>query len=132
MSAADLTQAVDLLIGRVGHWTPARWSASASVGRKAPGPRERSERQELSLAGQTRGDLLHGLVRLLADLAADAEHEPRREVPRLDNDLALVDQLRVVAADLAAAGDPDVLARASAEVTAVRARLSAGRVSSPG
>ena len=44
------------------------------------------------------------LVQQLADLAADAEGEPPRAVPRLDNDLALPDQLRVVAADLLAAG----------------------------
>ena len=58
----------------------------------------------------SRADLVHRLVQEIANLAADAEGEPRRAVPRLDNDLALPDQLRVVAADLVAAGPPDASA----------------------
>ena len=48
----------------------------------------------------------------MADATADAEGAPRRAVPRLDNDLALPDQLRVVTADALAAGAtrPDLLA----------------------
>ena len=69
-------------------------------------------------------DLVHRLVQEVANLAADAEGQPRRTVPQLDNDLALPDQLRVVAADLVAAGaDDEVLARAAAEVTATRGVL---------
>jgi hypothetical protein len=95
MSADELTVAVRRLVRQVSHWTPSRWAASsASVVR--------------------RGDAVHGLVQWLADQAADAEREPRRQVPRLDNDLALPDQLRVVAADLVSAGTDDETIRAAA------------------
>jgi hypothetical protein len=43
---------------------------------------------------------MFGLVQRLADLGADAEGRAHRPVPRLDNDLALVDQLRVMVLDL--------------------------------
>ncbi|MFG1868902.1 hypothetical protein [Micromonospora arborensis] len=106
MSAAELDQAVQLLVRQVGHWQPPRWAAVATIG------------------NVSRADLVHRLVQEIANLAADAEGEPRRVVPRLDNDLALPDQLRVVAADLVAA-DPEgeTLARAAAEVTATRSAL---------
>ncbi|MFD6754028.1 hypothetical protein [Micromonospora gifhornensis] len=97
---------MELLVRQVGHWQQGRWSVVASAG-------------EVS-----RADLVYRLVQDIADLAADAEEQPRRPVPRLDNDLALADQLRVVAADLLAAGPSDeVLARATAEVAATRAAL---------
>ena len=80
--AAEFRSAVTRLVHRVSHWTPPRWAASG------------------------RADVVHGLVQRLADLAADAEGEPRRAVPRLESDLALPDQLRVVAADLLAASGP--------------------------
>ncbi|MFG2047085.1 hypothetical protein ACGFIW_06610 [Micromonospora sp. NPDC048935] len=106
MSAAELDQAVRLLVGQVGHWQQRRWAAVATTG------------------NVPRADLVHRLVQEVANLAADAEGQPRRVVPRLDNDLALPDQLRVVAADLMAAGaDDEVLARAAAEVTATRGVL---------
>jgi hypothetical protein len=81
--ADELEASVRKLVGQVAHWTPPRWAAS---GRSA---------------------LVQGLVQQLADRAADAEGGPRRPVPRLDNDLALPDQLRVVAADLIRAGGAD-------------------------
>ncbi|WP_433129602.1 hypothetical protein ACQPWW_05075 [Micromonospora sp. CA-240977] len=106
MSAAELDKAVTLLVRQVGHWEQPRWAAVATTG------------------NVPRADLVHRLVQELANLAADAEGEPRRTVPRLDNDLALPDQLRVVTADLRAAGAADeVLARAAAEVTATRSAL---------
>ena len=106
MSADELSRAVDLLVAQVAHWMAPRWAASATVGNVA------------------RSDLLHRLVQRIANLAADAEGEPRRTVPRLDNDLVLPDQLRVVAADLLAAGPPaSVLADAAAEVVATRRAL---------
>jgi hypothetical protein len=106
MSAEDLRRAVDLLVGQVGHWTPPRWAASGADG------------------ATPRGDLVHLLVQQIADRCADAEGEPRRPVPRLENDLALPDQLRVVAADLAAA-DPgaEVLAEAAVRVRTTRQAL---------
>jgi hypothetical protein len=95
MSNADeLTAAVRRLVRQVSHWTPSRWAAS-------------------SASGVRRADAVHGLVQWLADQAADAEREPRRPVPRLDNDLALSDQLWVVATDLASAGADDETIRAA-------------------
>lgn len=82
---------VDRFVAAVAHWTPTAWAAPAGV---AGGP-----------AG-SRADVTHALVQRIADLAADAEGQPHRPVPRLDNDLALPDQLRVLAADLLAADPP--------------------------
>ncbi|GIJ28598.1 hypothetical protein Vqi01_37600 [Micromonospora qiuiae] len=106
MGNVALGRGVELLVRQVGHWQQPRWSAAASVG------------------NVSRADLVHRLVQEIANLAADAEGQPRRTVPRLDNDLVLADQLRVVAADLLAAAPPDeILARATAEVAAIRAAL---------
>lgn len=106
MSAAELDRAVQLMVRQVGHWQQPRWSAAAEGG------------------NVSRADLVHKLVQEIANLAADVEGGPRRDVPRLDNDLALPDQLRVVAADLVAAGPPDaVLAEAAAAVAATRSAL---------
>jgi hypothetical protein len=67
-----------------------------------------------------RSDVVFALVQELADAGAAAEQRLSREVPRLDNDLALPDQLRVVAADLiAAAPGDDVLDHATRLVTQV-------------
>ena len=98
----ELTAAVRKLVGQVSHWTPSRWAAS-------------------SVSGLPRSDVVHELVQWLADRAADAEGEPRRPVPRLDNDLALTDQLRVVAADLVSSGAAD--AQAATRVAEVRRTL---------
>jgi hypothetical protein len=53
---------------------------------------------------------MHDLIQRLAERTADAEGESHREVPRLANDLALPDQLRVIAADAVAAGVADEIA----------------------
>jgi hypothetical protein len=101
----DLTAAVDRLCAHVSHWTPPRWAAFGA-------------------SGEQRGDLMYGLVQQLADLAADAEGQPRRVVPRLPSDLALPDQLRVVARDLVvAAADPQRIAEAAQLVLTVRKGL---------
>ncbi|WP_422753317.1 hypothetical protein [Micromonospora sp. WMMD708] len=106
MSAAELDRAVTSLVRQVDHWQQPRWAAVAAGG------------------NVSRADLVHRLVQEVADLAADAEGEPRRDVPRLTHPMALPDQLRVVAADLAAAGPPEaVLAGAAALVTATRGAL---------
>ncbi|MEV6812263.1 hypothetical protein [Micromonospora sp. NPDC051296] len=106
MRGVELARGVELLVRQVGHWQQPRWSAIASAG------------------NVSRADLVHRLVQEIANLTADAEGEPRRGVPRLDNDLALPDQLRVVATDLLAAGPPDeILARAATEVAATRTAL---------
>ncbi|MDP9799320.1 hypothetical protein J2S43_007832 [Catenuloplanes nepalensis] len=104
MSTATLDQALERFIRQVGHWEAPRWAAP--------------------LAGGSRADALHALVTWVADAAADAEGEPRRPVPRLTNDLALVDQLRVVVADLRAANPGEaVLAEAAGRLTALRHTL---------
>ncbi|MEV1075079.1 hypothetical protein [Micromonospora parva] len=106
MSAAELDKAVRLLVGQIAHWQQPRWAAAATAG------------------NVSRADLVHRLVQEVANLAADAEGQPRRVVPRLDNDLALPDQLRVVTADLLAANPgAEALTRAAAEVTATRGAL---------
>lgn len=85
------------LVQRLRLWTPARWAAAAPP-------------------HGTRGDLVHHLVQDLADLAAEAEGGPRREVPRLD-DLGLADQLAVVADDFVRADAPaDVVRDATAHL----------------
>jgi len=103
VTGVALSRAVDRLVDRVTHWTPSRWAASGGV----------------------RATLFHTLAQQIADLAADAEGEPRRPVPRLDNDLVLPDQLRVVARDLLLASpDEPVLARALAAVSRTRTALT--------
>ncbi len=101
----ELNRAVARLVAQVSHWTPSRWAA-------------------FSASGAPRAELVYALVQQIADLAADAGSEPRRTVPRLDNDLALTDQLRVVVADLGRAGpDGAVLRNTAALVAAARLTL---------
>lgn len=88
MTVTEFNRAVDRLLNHVSHWTPPRWAASSASG-----------------SGSC-ADVMHGLLQRLADLAADAEGQPHRPVPRLDNMLGLPDQLRVIAADLRLA-NPD-------------------------
>jgi len=75
------------LVQRLRLWTPARWAAAAP-------------------SHGSRADLVHHLAQAFADLAADAEAAPRRQLPRLESDLALADQLAVTADDLVRAGAP--------------------------
>jgi hypothetical protein len=92
----DFRTAVDRLLNQVGHWEQSRWAAAG------------------------RADVVYALVQRLADLGADAEHRPRRPVPRL-SDLLLPDQLRVMADDLLAADPPaEMLATAVAETDTAR------------
>ncbi|GAA4248456.1 hypothetical protein [Dactylosporangium darangshiense] len=93
--------AVRKLVGQVAHWTPPRWAAS-------------------SASGRTRAELMHDLVQWMADRCAEAEGRPPLAVPRLDNDLALPDQLTVVAADLARFGSERDRADAAERINAVR------------
>ena len=105
MHADDrLTVTVGRLVGQIGHWTPSRWAASGA-------------------SGVPRGDTVHALVQWFADRCADAEGRAHLPVPRLDNDLALPDQLKVVAADLARFGGPALVDEAADKVRAVRGQL---------
>jgi hypothetical protein len=70
---------------------------------------------------------MHGLIQRLADLGAGLEGRPVQPVPRLDNDLALPDQLAVMVGDLALLGEEagptagpvdEVLRSAAAEIDA--------------
>jgi hypothetical protein len=96
-----LGAAVRKLVGQVSHWTPPRWAASG-------------------LSGASRADLMHDLVQWMADRAAEAEGRPPIPVPRLENDLALPDQLQVVAADLRRFAPEVVQQAAAARVDAIR------------
>jgi hypothetical protein len=93
----QLARAVEQLVNQVAHWTPARWTRSGSA------------------------VAVHALVQRLADLDAAVEGLATHRVPRLDSDLALPDQLKVVTVDLLAADPPaPVLAEALAAVRAAR------------
>jgi hypothetical protein len=106
VTATELTRAVDRLVDQVGHWTPSRWAASTSSGEGS------------------RADRVHALAQRLADLEAAASGRPDRPVPRLDNDLALPDQVRVVALDLLAVPAPaETLNAALAAVAEARQDL---------
>ena len=97
----DLAQLTRRLVAGTAHWAPATWAARVPAG--AGGASEAPHR----------ADVVHRLVQTLADLGAEAESRPGRPVPRLDNDLALPDQLLVVSGDLlAAAPAADVATRA--------------------
>jgi hypothetical protein len=101
----QLTAAVRKLVGQVSHWTPPRWAA-------------------FGVRGASRAALMHDLVQWMADRCAEAEGRPALPVPRLDNDLALPDQLTVVAADLRRFAPPEVRAAAAERVDAIRGAFS--------
>ncbi|MBL7256889.1 hypothetical protein JKJ07_21550 [Actinoplanes sp. LDG1-01] len=65
----------------------------------------------------------YALVQRLADLGADAEGRPRREVPR-EHDMILPDQVRVLADDLLATGSEPALAEAATAVDDLRAYIN--------
>ena len=107
MSPQELRTATARLVNQVSHWTPSRWGAASGV------------------SGLSRGDVFHALVQRVAHLAAVAEGQPLRSVPRLQNDLALPDQLIVVAEDLARVSPPPgALLEAGAAIADTRAALS--------
>jgi hypothetical protein len=69
-----------------------------------------------------RAALVHGTAQVLADLAADAEGRPHREVPVLAVHGA-GDQLAVLGADVLGSADAAGLARAHEAVLALRRAL---------
>lgn len=96
-----LRRALERMLNAVSHWGPPRWKG--------------------------RAESVHALVQRIADRAVEAEGQPRRLVPRLDSDLALPDQLRVVVADLLAAGaSPPALRDSAEDLDGVRAQLRRG------
>ena len=101
-AAARLRAAAAALLHRVEHWTQPRWRQPAAGD-----------------AGRSRADEVHGLVQRLADLTAVAEGRSSLPVPRLANDLALPDQVRVMVADLGLAGaDAQTLLTAADDIIA--------------
>lgn len=91
------------LVTRLRIWAPSRWAAAA-------------------LPAGTRGDLVHHLAQAFADAAGGA---PVR-LPRLDNDVALPDQLAVTVDDLVRTGPDDPAAgTALAHLLVHRAELLA-------
>lgn len=105
MSSPSSTDLLDRearsLVQRLRVWTPTRWAAVA-------------------VPGLTRADLVHHLAQSLADVEGSA---PVR-LPRLEADLALPDQLAVVADDLVRSGPhPDVAAGAVAHLLLHRSEL---------
>jgi hypothetical protein len=72
--STELERAIGRVVEGTRHWSPARWSSRAGA--------------------------MHALVQALADVGAEAEGRPRREVPRLPNDMHLPDQLQVIGLDL--------------------------------
>jgi hypothetical protein len=103
----QLVRAVDRLVNQVGHWTPARWAVPTT-----------------STGDRSRAEVVHALAQRLADLEADVTGRPEHPVPRLANDLALPDQVRVMTLDLVMAGPgPAVLAAAINAVTTAQRQL---------
>jgi phosphoribosylcarboxyaminoimidazole (NCAIR) mutase len=106
VDAGQLVRAVDRLADHVGHWTPARWAQPAATG------------------DRTRAEVVHALAQRLADLEASVTGRPILPVPRLSNDLALPDQVRVMVLDLLAVPvAPEVLAQAHEAISQARAAL---------
>jgi hypothetical protein len=107
MTEDELARAVDRLVDQIAPWPLSRWAASAGSG------------------GGSRASVEHAHAQRLADLEAGHTGHPRHEVPRLDNDLVLPDQVKVTARDLlAAVPAPDVLAEAGRAVADTRAALA--------
>ena len=72
----------------------------------------------------SRGEIVYALAQRLADLAADAEGQPRRPVPRLQHDTSIPHQVTVLASDLLAAGSAAQLDAGTEAVTTTAQALS--------
>ncbi|MEP6696605.1 MAG: hypothetical protein ABJA34_06975 [Pseudonocardiales bacterium] len=117
MSVDLLLQNTERLRAAVAGWSVGRWSAAP---RPLPGM--------LSTSTTCAGVANH-LVQVLADLGADAEGRPRQDVPPAGTDLALADQIAVMAYDIALA-DPAARLVVSAleEVLLHRAEIDGTKV----
>jgi hypothetical protein len=108
VTVEDFTASADRLLNQIGHWEQSRWSRPARSIIAPASPASSSapgvplSRVADGTAVLTRADVVHVLLQRLADLAADAEGNSHRPVPR-PSVLTLPDQLRVMADDLTAA-----------------------------
>ena len=102
----ELQEAAADLVHRLRRWSQRSWDVAAA-GEDAG----------------TRADATHTAVQRLADLAALAERRPPRDVPRLETDAVLADQLAVTAADVVRTGDPAAVRTATAELARLRRAL---------
>ena len=93
------------LLPRLRRWDSASWSVPADL----PGE-------------QTRADVAAAVLQRLADVAADAEGQPRRTVPLLA-EVSLADQLTVMVDDILRTADPAALRAAATELAALRSAL---------
>jgi hypothetical protein len=100
--STELERAIGRVVEGTRHWSPARWASEG---------------------GTAKADPMHALVQELADLAADAEGQPRRQVPRLPNDMHLPDQLQVIGLDLLEAPLDEAQREAAAEAV-IKARAA--------
>jgi hypothetical protein len=96
------------LLPRLRRWTQDNWSLPAV--RRPAGP------------GQSRAEVAAETVQRLADLGADAEGRPRRQVPRLA-DVTLADQLTVMVEDILRTADRGAARAAAAELAGLRTTL---------
>jgi hypothetical protein len=122
VTADDFATSVERLLNQVGHWEQSRWSAPARAGARSSvrAGSSSAARAVPAGSGPTKADSVYALVQRLADLAADAEGNPRRPVPR-PGDLTLPDQLRVVTDDLLVAAPSDeALMLATEDLNATR------------
>ena len=116
MSAELVVTHAQRLRAAVAVWSAGRWRAAPH------------SLPELLATSTTCAGVANHLVQVLADLGADAEHRPRRVVPQLGNDLALPDQLLVMAYDLAAAAPAEPVVRAAlAELLLHRVEIDGAR-----
>jgi len=104
--SALLAKEVASLVHRLRTWTPARWAAQAPP-------------------WGTRADLARHLAQWCADQAAVAEGAPRRELPVLQPDLLVADQLAVTGDDLVRVAGAPVADDAVAHLLAHRYDLLA-------
>ena len=95
------------LLPRLRRWDPASWSVPAEL----PGT-----------GRPTRADVAAAALQRLADVAADAEGQPRRTVPLLA-EVSLADQLTVMVDDILRTDDPTAVRAAATELAALRSAL---------
>jgi len=103
-AAARLLALAEPLLARCSTWTARSWGHRS--------------------AGGTRADVAFAAVGQLADLAADAEGQERRPVPRLTDDGALVDQLAVMVYDVARTDDERACLHATEIITQLEHALT--------